>query len=57
MLSPIFEKHHITKEMFDTTIRVYSQYPELFDEVYNEVLIKLNVMLDENDLKDPPDGE
>jgi hypothetical protein len=54
MLSPIFEKHHITKEMFDTTIRVYSQYPELFDEVYNEVLIKLNVMLDENDQKDPP---
>ena len=54
MLSPIFEKHQITKEMFDTTIRVYSQYPELFDEVYNEVLIKLNVMLDENDQKDPP---
>ena len=57
MLSPIFEKHNITKEMFDTTIRVYSQYPELFDEVYNEVLIKLNVMLDENDQKDPPGAE
>lgn len=57
MLSPIFEKHHITKAMFDTTIREYSQYPELFDELYNEVLIKLNVMLDENDQKDPPGAQ
>ena len=39
--------------MFDTTLIVYSQYPELFDQVYNEVLIKLNVMLDESDNEDP----
>jgi hypothetical protein len=35
--------------MFDTTMQIYSRHPELFDQVYNEVLIKLNVMLDEND--------
>lgn len=52
VLSPILEKHMVSREMFDTTLVVYSQNPELFDQVYNEVLIKLNVMLDEND-KDP----
>lgn len=52
VLSPILEKHKVSREMFDTTLVVYSQHPELFDKVYNEVLIKLNVMLDEND-KDP----
>lgn len=49
LLSPILEKHHVSREMFDTTLAVYSQYPELFDQVYNEVLIKLNVMLEEHD--------
>jgi hypothetical protein len=55
ILSPILEKHQVSREMFDTTIIVYSQYPELFDQVYNDVLIKLNVMLDENDKRDPID--
>jgi hypothetical protein len=55
ILSPILEKHQVTREMFDTTLIVYSQYPELFDQVYNDVLIKLNLMLDENDKKDPID--
>jgi len=54
ILSPILEKHQVSREMFDTTLTVYSQYPELFDQVYNDVLIKLNVMLDENDKKDHP---
>lgn len=49
VLSPILEKHQVSREMFDTTLVVYSQHPELFDQVYNDVLIKLNVMLDEND--------
>jgi len=55
ILSPILEKHQVSREMFDTTLAVYSQYPVLFDQVYNDVLIKLNVMLDENDKKDPPE--
>ncbi len=49
LLSPILEKYHVTHEMFDTTMALYSRYPSLLDEVYNEVLIKLNVLLDETD--------
>ena len=48
IFTPILEKHQVTKQMFDTTMFVYSRYPELLDKVYNDVLIKLNVMLDEN---------
>lgn len=53
VLSPILEKHQVTREMFDTTLVVYSQNPTLFDQVYNDVLIKLNLMLDENDQQVP----
>ena len=49
ILSPILDKYEVTRQMFDTTIVVYTQNPELLDQVYNDVLIKLNVMLDEND--------
>ena len=49
MLTPIFEKYGVTREMFDTTMYAYSRYPHLMDEVYNEVLIDLNIMLDQND--------
>jgi len=48
ILTPILEKHQVTRQMFDTTMYVYSRHPLLLDEVYNDVLIKLNVMLDEN---------
>lgn len=49
LVASIFNKYDITQAMFDTTMAEYSRYPELLDQVYNEVLIKLNVMLDEND--------
>lgn len=49
MLLPIFEKYGVTREKFDTTMYTYSRYPDLMDDVYNEVLINLNIMLDEND--------
>lgn len=49
ILSPILNKYEISHEMFETTMAEYGRYPELLDQVYNEVLIKLNVMLDEND--------
>ena len=52
-LGPILEKHGVTKEMYDTTIFEYTRYPELFDQVYNEVLIRLNVMMDQNDQEEP----
>jgi hypothetical protein len=53
VLSPILEKHQISKQMFDTTMYVYTRNPKLLDEVYNDVLIKLNVMLDENSKEEP----
>jgi len=49
LIGPILEKYQVSQEMFDTTIYEYSRYPELFDQVYNDVLMKLNIMLDEND--------
>jgi hypothetical protein len=49
LLGPILEKHQVSIQMFDTTLFVYSRHPELFDQVYNDVLMKLNIMLDEND--------
>ena len=52
LLTPILDKYNLTLEMFDTTMAEYGRYPVLLDQVYNEVLIKLNVMLDENDKKD-----
>jgi len=47
VLSPILEKYHVSREKFDTTMYVYTRNPELLDQVYNDVLIKLNVMLDQ----------
>ncbi|MCK4749906.1 MAG: DUF4296 domain-containing protein [Bacteroidales bacterium] len=49
LLSPILQKHQVSFEMFDTTLFEYSRHPDLFDQVYNDVLMKLNVMLDENE--------
>lgn len=52
LTGPILEKYHISKHMLDTTLYEYSRYPEIFDQVYNDVMTKLNIMLDENDLED-----
>ena len=52
LLGPILEKYQVSQHMFDTTMYEYSRYPEIFDQVYNDVLTKLNIMLDENDLED-----
>ena len=49
ILGPILDKYSISRQMFDTTIYMYTQYPPLMDQVYNDVLMKLNIMLDEND--------
>lgn len=52
LLAPILEKYQVSQHMFDTTMYEYSRHPEIFDQVYNDVLTKLNIMLDENDLED-----
>jgi hypothetical protein len=49
VLGPILEKHGVSRQMFDTTLYEYSRNPELFDQVYNDVLMKLDILLDEND--------
>ena len=54
VLIPILEKHQVSRQMFDTTMYVYSRSPKLLDAVYNDVLIKLNVMLDENSKEQEP---
>lgn len=54
VLTPILEKHQITRQMFDTTIYVYTRNPELLDAVYNDVLIRLNVLLDEINKDEDP---
>jgi hypothetical protein len=53
LLTPILEKYQVNRKMFDTTMYEYTRNPKLLDEVYNDVLIKLNVMLDENSKEDP----
>ena len=57
LLTPILEKHKVSRTMFDTTMATYSLHPELFDHVYADVLIKLNVMLDQNDKEDKDELE
>jgi len=46
ILTPILDKYQVTRQMFDTTMYVYTRNPEILDLVYNDVLIKLNVMMD-----------
>jgi len=53
ILSPILEKHQVTREMFDTTMYVYTRHPDLLDQVYSDVLVKLNVKLDEINKAEP----
>ena len=33
MLSPILEKHQVSRQTFDTTMFEYSRHPRIFDEV------------------------
>lgn len=43
---PIFKKYNIDREMYDRTISEYSKYPKLMDDVYDEVLMQLNLLQD-----------
>jgi len=42
----IFEKHHVTRVQFDSTVAMYIRQPDVYLKVYDEVLLKLNYMLD-----------
>ena len=51
IMEPIFEKYSVTRVQFDSTMMEYSRHPDLLDKVYDEVIMKLNLMLDELDEK------
>ncbi len=46
LYASIFEKYQVTKAEFDTTVAMYIRQPEVYLKVYDEVLLKLNYMLD-----------
>lgn len=43
----VFNKHHVTKAMFDSTMLYYSRRPEEFRKLYNLVTVKLNTREEE----------
>jgi hypothetical protein len=49
----IFEKYKITPAQFDSTISMYTRRPDLFLDVYNEVLLRLNYINDTINKNDP----
>ena len=42
----VFEKYDVTKVVFDSTIAWYSRHPELFTDIYDEVVMRLSRMSD-----------
>ena len=44
--SYVFNKHDITKELFDSTIAWYSSHPDLFTAIYDEVVMQLTQAAD-----------
>lgn len=46
LYSPIFEKYDVTKAEFDTTVSKLSKQPELYMQIYDEVIFELNYRLD-----------
>ncbi len=49
----LFEKHQVTKAEFDSTVSMYIRQPDIYLKVYDEVLLKLNYMLDTLKNNDP----
>jgi hypothetical protein len=46
LYSNIFKKHNVTKAVFDSTVVSYTRRPDIYKEIYDEVLLKLNMRLD-----------
>ncbi len=49
----IFQKYGYTREKFDSTVSAYSRNPVRYERVYNDVLMKLNLILDTLQRQDP----
>lgn len=41
-MQALLEKHKITKEQYDSSFKFYGEHPELFEEVYKQVLNNLS---------------
>ncbi len=50
---PIIQKYGYSREQFDSTVASYVRKPEIYEKIYNEVLMKLNYMLDTLRKNDP----
>jgi len=48
LYSAIFQKYDVSKAEFDSTVVAYTRQPGLYKAVYDDVLLKLNLMLDES---------
>jgi hypothetical protein len=46
LYASVFERYNVTKADFDSTVAMYTRQPEVYLKVYDEVLLKLNYMLD-----------
>jgi hypothetical protein len=46
LYSAIFEKYGVTKADFDSTVSNLSRQPEMYMEIYDEVILELNYRLD-----------
>ena len=57
LYSSIFEKYNVDSEMYELTINEYSKYPQLLDEVYDEVLMKLNLLQDKVEMSPIDENE
>jgi hypothetical protein len=42
----IYDKHNISREMFDSTLVWYSRHPKLFTDIYDEVIMQLTKLHD-----------
>lgn len=51
LFTGILEEFDVDREKYERTIEEYSKYPELLDKVYDEVLMNLNLMLEEEEKK------
>ena len=47
LYSVIFDEHGYDRAIFDSTLQEYTRYPHLLDELYDEVMMRLNLMLDQ----------
>ena len=49
----IFKKYDVSKAMFDSTMVYYTRNPEQYQKIYDDVILKLNLKLDQLRNNDP----